>query len=346
MPSASPPRRRTNGRTGAPAPAPPPGRRRDARPRRQSDRATGRPALARRLAEPVGREEAAGRAAARRGHSTVSGDGAAVDEEQRAGRGRPAEGADGRMAGPCIDSRRVAASCKDRHPALHRRSTAGRPRFTRVSPAARGRRGPPDAPPQGAARPNSVGAVVPRYAPGHRRRQVAEPPPRLLHQRLVVVPAGIDPGVGADHEALRHLGISVRHGGLRALALGHPGRYDSSPSRVGYAAAARARADGAPPMPVWAQISEPRRVREQLIDRRVVDVGEDRKPALFGELHQLARNRAVGIGTFVEMELADAAIGPGFGSCLKLAQHHLDARHGSSRCNRPGCDTAARTARP
>ena len=75
---------------------------------------------------------------------------------------------------------------------------------------------------------------------------------------LVVVPARVDPGVGADQEALRHLEQQrpPRARLSRPSPSVRPGRYDSSPISVGCcASSSRTRSTGAPPMPVWAQIS-------------------------------------------------------------------------------------------
>ena len=69
-----------------------------------------------------------------------------------------------------------------------------------------------------------------------------------------------------------------------------------------------------------------RRVREELLDRDVVDVREHDQVALLGELHQAARGRPVGVAAVVEMELAEAAVRARVGSRGELAQHHVDDR--------------------
>jgi hypothetical protein len=44
---------------------------------------------------------------------------------------------------------------------------------------------------------------------------------------------------------------------------------------------------------------------------------------LLGQRHQLFRDRAVGVGTVIEVEFTDAAVRPGGGAACQLGQHHL-----------------------
>ena len=52
-------------------------------------------------------------------------------------------------------------------------------------------------------------------------------------------------------------------------------------------------------------------------------MGQHRQAPAVGQRHQLTRHRAVGVGTVVQMELAQAPVGPGGRATRQLGLHHL-----------------------